>query len=551
MSSLRSRSVSCPAELIAENVASHRTCAARLTRRFLFRRGDSLAHYEMMGVMEPANASSLLNSLRLGSPVAEHDAALASYFIETDTFTQLVEDRGDVIAGDKGTGKTALFTILKGRYSDDPRLVDVEVLSAFNPAGTPIFERLLEKGELSEAQYIAVWKTYAVSLAGNWLLDYYGSARPGRMGELEEILQRSGLRVKEATPQNAFVKLIAYLRPSTVENTTTFTQEGIPIFASKFAWESPQPPADEPVQFLRHDDALELLEECLSEASATVWLTFDRLDEAFQAHPSVEKPALRGLFRAYLDLGALSHLRLKLFVRRDLFARIVEGGFVNLTHVNARRITITWEDDDLYNLLFRRLVESEGFQQATGFSKDSPPDQVFAFVFPEKVDAGARKPPTWKWILTRIRDGNGVKSPRNLVDLVSRAVEAQKRREAQNPRRLDASGPLITADALKHAQTELSKDRVEDTLLAEAGDSTAAIKAFANGKAEHNVDSLRVLFGDQADEIRERLITLGFLEASGRTWKVPPLYRPGLSISQGKAFSTTGESLDEDVEDDE
>lgn len=495
--------------------------------------------------MEPVAASQLLNSLALGSPVAEHDGALASYFIETDTFTQLVEDRGDVVAGDKGTGKTALFRILTERFDAD-HAGEVVVVSAFNPAGTPNFSRLLDDGVLQEAQYAAVWKTYVLSLAGNWLLDYYGDVRAGRMSELEDLLQSSGLRVQQANAKSAFTKMLSFLRgPSTVESTTTFTPEGIPIFANKLVWEKAEPPAESPISFFRHDDALQLLEECLEDAKVTLWVAFDRLDEAFQAHPQIEKPALRALLRAYLDLAGLERVRLKLFVRRDLFSRIVDGGFVNLTHINARRITITWEDQDLYALLFRRLIESEQFQALTGFSKDTPPERVFAFVFPEKVDPGEKKPLTWKWILTRIRDGNDVKSPRNLVDLIARAVEAQKRREAQAPRTVSDSGPLVTADALKQAQAELSKDRVEDTLLAEAGDSAAAVKAFTNGKAEHNMDSLRELFEDEAASTRDRLTTLGFFEASGRTWKVPPLYRPGLSISQGKAFSDVTPSAEE------
>jgi hypothetical protein len=152
-------------------------------------------------------------------------------------------------------------------------------------------------------------------------------------------------------------------------------------------------------------------------------------------------------------------------------------------------------------------------------------------------------------MLARIRDGNGVKSPRNLVDLVIRAVDAQKRREAQSARNINGLGPLITGDALKRALTELSNDRVEDTLLAEAGDSAAAIKAFANGKAEHNAESLHALFGAEAESTRDRLVILGFLEPSGRTWKIPPLYRSGLKISQGKAFASSAIEVDDELDD--
>jgi hypothetical protein len=71
--------------------------------------------------------------------------------------------------------------------------------------------------------------------------------------------------------------------------------------------------------------ALGLLNECLTESGKTVWVAMDRLDEAFQGFPEIELPALRALFRTYLDLLEFSRIRMKLFVRRDLFARIVEG----------------------------------------------------------------------------------------------------------------------------------------------------------------------------------------------------------------------------------
>ena len=292
--------------------------------------------------------------------------------------------------------------------------------------------------------------------------------------------------------------------------------------------------------------ALALLEACLVETGFTLWLVFDRLDEAFQASPLVERPALRALLRTYLDIQDLVNLRIKLFLRKDLFARISEGGFVNLTHINARKIPITWEDDDLYILLHRRLIESAAFLAETGLSTDSDPNEVFSTLFPEKVDDTSKRPTTWNWMLTRIRDGNDVKSPRNLVDLVIRAIDAQKRREAQSPSVWTRGVPLVTGESLKRALAELSRERVEDTLLAEAGDSATYIVMFDSGKAEHNDATLAVLLGDSASEVTKRLITLGFLEKVGQSYKIPMLYRQGLNITQGKAWSPDDKSDDDE-----
>lgn len=104
--------------------------------------------------------SDLLKHLDLGNSVAEFDESLEKYFVETDSFRALVENRADVIAGDKGTGKTALFRILKKRYRALPELRDVEVITAFNASGNPVFQRLVHEKPLTEGQYRSVWKAY-------------------------------------------------------------------------------------------------------------------------------------------------------------------------------------------------------------------------------------------------------------------------------------------------------------------------------------------------------------------------------------------------------
>jgi hypothetical protein len=295
------------------------------------------------------------------------------------------------------------------------------------------------------------------------------------------------------------------------------------------------------------EEAYELLEEVLRQENLTFWVAVDRLDEAFQGFPAAEVPALRALLRTYLDLQAYSRIRLKLFLRRDLFRRVTAGGFVNLTHVNARRIDIEWDDEDLFDLLFRRFQENPEFLSALGVDVEA--EGIFAAVFPAQVDAGTRKPTTWSWILSRIRDGNGIKPPRNLIDLVKKSQEAQLRHEGRAASEFSPGEPLIRSESLKRGLAALSKERVEDTLLAEAGEHAALIERFRGGKTEHNVESLRIVLGLRDEETREAmkiLLELGFLEGAGDSLKVPMLYRDGLELTQGKAFSS--DQADDDDE---
>jgi hypothetical protein len=482
----------------------------------------------------------LLPKLTVGSSVAEHDDALGRYFVETATYRALVQGEKDIVAGDKGTGKTALFRILQDRYASTPELTDVEVVAAFNPVGNPVFQKLADGDPLPEGEYVGIWKSYAFALAGNWILALNDGAYSHKMQALDEMLSSTGLRSADDTPSTVFSQLInlvrRLVRPSGAEVSITFTPEGIPIVIPRLEFTNSE---QTQVARIDYDRALRLLNDVLTEVDLSLWLVLDRLDEAFQGFPAAEIPALRALFRTYLDLLAYDHLRLKLFVRKDLFRRIIGDGFVNLTHINAQKIEIIWDDEDLFDLLCRRIAENADLVSELGLSDHSRED-LFPAVFPEKVDVAERKPTTWNWILSRIRDGNGIKPPRNLIDLVMKAKDAQLRREVREER-VYGGEPLLTGDALKRGLEALSNERVEDTLLAEAGEYAKLIERFRGGKAEHNLESLAEALGTTVAEAKALVVPLsdiGFLEAIGHNYKVPMLYRSGLGITQGRAFQT-------------
>ena len=497
----------------------------------------------------------ILRALDLGNSVAEFDDSLGKYFVENEAFQALVSGRVDIVAGDKGTGKTALYRILQKRYASLAELKGVEIVAGFNPAGNPIFQRLVKEEALSEGQYASVWKTYFLSLVGNWSLEIVGDDHSERFQRLEAMLTETGLRSKDDKPETIFSKIINVvqkaMKPKTAEVEFTLSETGIPIVTPKVTFEGDGDDKPVPTKEVPHEKALRLLiNDCLGDLGYSVWVVLDRLDEAFQGFPAVEVPALRALLRTYLDLLEFDHFRLKLFVRRDLFRRIIGGGFVNLTHINARKIEIVWDEADLLNLLCRRVRDNEEVARVLGAEKMSDED-LFYRLFPAKVDQATRKPTSWNWIMARIRDGNDIKPPRNLIDLAKMARDEQLKVEARAARSFSPNEPLIEADAIRKALQKLSTQRVEDTLLAEAGaDIASLIQKFRRAKAEQNVESLAGILGLQdrnlQDAIRQ-LMEIGFLEKVKTSWKVPMLYRDGLEVTQGKAFpSATPDSEESD-----
>jgi hypothetical protein len=490
----------------------------------------------------PVLIKDALKLLDLGSSVAEFDKSLEKYFVENEAFHALIQGKADVIAGDKGTGKTAVYQILQKRYGNIPELNGIEVLAAFNPAGNPIFQKLVQQKVLTEGQYVSVWKAYVLSLVGNWAIGIAGEDFSPNFKLLANLLSEAGLRSKDDKPETIFSKLInsiqRVLAPKKAELEMTLSETGIPIVTPRIEFgrdEDSKAPKE-----VSHEEALRLLNSCLTDFGYSVWLVLDRLDEAFQGFPDVEVPALRALLRTYLDLLEFDRLRLKLFVRRDLFRKIVAGGFVNLTHINARKREIVWDEADLLSLLTARIRDNKDFIAKIG-AEDLGDEELFYRLFPNKVDQAERKPTSWSWIMSRIRDANDVKPPRNLIDLVNLAGEEQKRAESRAPTTLTHGQPFIAPESLRNAHVRLSTQRVEDTLLAEsAADTAGLIERFRKSKSEHNLETLGATLGLGGDELNaaiRQLIEIGFLEELRSSWKVPMLYRDGLEIRQGKAFA--------------
>jgi hypothetical protein len=235
--------------------------------------------------------NELLRNLDLGNSVAEFDADLENYFVETGTFRELINDRIDIIAGDKGTGKTAIYQILQKKYTTIPTLTNTEVIAAFNPTGNPVFQKLGEHDVLSEGEYIRMWKLYILSLTGNWLLGIWEGNFTPSMPYLEELLQGLEVRDKNETPQNLFTKVLSrigrFFNWKSAEVEFSATDTGIPIVKPRIEFD-PRPPAPQSTPSVAISSALKLLDTCLSEAEISAWVAVDRLDEAFQGFPQVE-----------------------------------------------------------------------------------------------------------------------------------------------------------------------------------------------------------------------------------------------------------------------
>ncbi|MBN3033147.1 MAG: hypothetical protein JW873_03540 [Candidatus Saganbacteria bacterium] len=488
----------------------------------------------------------VLQPVTFGHRVAEEETdILAKYFVETDQWQQLFSDKVDIIYGPKGSGKSALYSLLIGRKTE---LFDRGILAAVaeNPRGTTAFQSLVINPPASETEFIALWKLYIACLVSATLDEYGISGAQAK--ELRDRLQESGLRPKEKNLQRVLLSAFDYvkrlLRPESVEGGLTLDPAGqIPSITAKITFSEPSATQIKEGA-VSVDHLLELGDSALASVKYKLWVLLDRLDVAFLESPELEQNALRALFHVYLDFLSLSNFRLKIFLRTDIWQRITSVGFREASHI-TRQLTIEWNRSTILNLIVRRAVQNESILDYYHEKKEAvlatteSQEKFFYRLFPDQVEVGSRKSNTLDWMLSRTWDGSRQAAPREIIHLLNALRDAQVRQLEIGDSEPEG-GRLFSRQVFKEALSEVSKTRLGQTLYAEYPDFRNQIEKLRGKKTEYSAQSLAKIWKSAPEatmELARNLCTIGFFEQRGeqddpKFW-VPILYRDSLDLVQG------------------
>ncbi|MDX1813884.1 MAG: hypothetical protein R3319_03750 [Candidatus Bathyarchaeia archaeon] len=485
-----------------------------------------------------------------GHRVAEDEVdALESYFVETDNWNRLVTGEIDVVYGPKGAGKSALYSLLVARTNE---LFDHNVLlvPAEKPRGTPAFRDLVVDPPATEQEFTNLWKLYFLSLLCGAFEEY--GIENEEAHELQKMLTASGLikgkQSLQALVQTAFDYVKRLLRPEAVEGGMSVdpaTQ--LPTgFTGKIIFGEPNDIArKEGIESI--DNLLGLANSALCKyAKYKAWLLLDRLDVAFAESFELEQNALRALFRVYLDLLDYEYVRLKIFLRSDIWNRITREGFREASHI-TKHVTVSWDRSSLLNLIVRRALHNEVICEhyevnpAEVLATTKSQEEFFFRMFPEQVDVGPNKPVTLDWMLSRTRDGSQLNAPRELIHLLG-SLRTQQLRRFELGEPVPDGEALFARPAFKQALPEVSEVRLTQTVFAEHPDLREAIEALKGERTSQRPDTLASIWEVDKEVAKEQataLVSVGFFERRGTKenpeYWVPFLYRDSLNLIQGAA----------------
>jgi hypothetical protein len=471
--------------------------------------------------MNAPELRDLLTDASFGKQVAEDEVhELASYFVETGQWQGLWRGDYDVVLGPKGSGKSALYSLLDQRGSE---LFDRKILTitAENPSGATAFREVVPDPPTSETDFVGLWKLYFLSLVAKVLLEY--GIKTDEARKVCDSLREVGLLELPGGLAGRVRAVLDYINRLTHPKEIEARQQGV----------------------VSVDELLRNADTALKGLDFSVWILLDRLDVAFEHHEDLEQNALRALFKTYRDMGNLSQITPKIFLRSDIWDRITENGFREASHISAE-LRMKWDDHNLLQLLMRRVLKNSaiaafyGVDPARVYGDVTEQRKLLGRIFPDQVDGG-KNPKTFDWMVSRTTDASGESAPRELIHLLSCL-------RVQQLNRLDVGNPpppeeeLFERPAFKQAHLEVSEVRLKKLLYAEFPDLKPYIEKMEGEKTLQRRATLAEIWQvdeEEAGSLADRLVAVGFFSRSGDKsdpeYQVPFLYRPALSLVRGSA----------------
>lgn len=496
------------------------------------------------------SSQSILRECTFGSRIAEEEGdRLKLYFVETEQWRRVLSGEADIVFGPKGSGKSALYSLLVAK-KEELRLGHRTIfLAAENPRGTPAFRDLTTQPPLSEEQFRGLWKLYFLSILSNYVRHHLEKSRTNntKCQEVIQFLSTTGLLAPNATFGSRLKAAADYIlrRLPVVEAGIKDPTTGVTV-TGKITLAEPTP-EQRGLGYRSLDELLANLNEGFAHIKITAWLALDRLDVAFAESDELEGNALRSLFRTYLDMRSLSQFQMKIFLRDDIWSKIVSEGFREASHV-TRTLTLSWDRQSLLNLIVSRLVSNSlicdhyGVAAKDVLASTDKQEQLFYQVFPSQIDRGPNKSKTLDWMITRVADGTKRTAPREIIHLLLEARDKQLSSfELGSPD--PSEHQLLDKSSLLAALPQVSKVRYDQTLCAEHPALKPYLDQLEREKVEHNLQTLRELWNttnEKTSELCEKLVEAGFFEQRGTKsdpiYWVPFLYRDALKLVQGSAI---------------
>ncbi len=487
---------------------------------------------------------SQYEKIEFGYSVAEaEDKKLQDYFLETSYWRNLKNGQTDILIGQKGTGKSALYLQLSNHkllLSDK----GITLLEAENPRGEVVFEAfrqhfskapLEEKLLLNDIQKF--WKVYFLTLIVNQFQSE--NIKEDTIKEIIKLFEALKLIPAQKNLKRILEKVLDYLGQVLL----------LKIFQPKLSFNPMNPSLPEigidivfqepklETKIWELDEILEIIDAYLHKNNRTIWVSIDRLDVAFQDDLLLEKRALKSLLIVCNHFAKYENISLKVFLREDLWKKILNEGLREASHL-IRVEYIKWDESRLFNVVMRRILinyEIWGLSlaQKEAIEKNKlQQEKLFYQLFPLQIE----QKDTFVWILSMLTDSNHLCTPRELIHYLNQLNILQI--ELIDLGESGENTMIYSEKALKKALEDVAIAKFRQSLIAENPELTQYIALFDDlSKSVLTIDDFKEMLKEDISKesaiyIAKKLAEIGFWKQIGKSFHIPNLYQIALGIKK-------------------
>lgn len=334
-----------------------------------------------------------LRKIDLGKDEAEQDQRLHEYFLKTASYKNALSGQKTIVIGRKGSGKSAIFTLLRKELEKSEELVIPITPDQYSWSALRDYK---EQGILPEQAHTNAWKfTLLSSLV--W-----------KLNDESLIPQKSELAKFYKFMKDAFIPRKEDWFSGIVTNVKNFVSRIKTQWVS-FEW-GDTPTIATPLRII--DQIKTLLEQDWPE-SKRVRILIDRLDDSWDASTDSQYVII-GLLKAANELNALfdTRLTITIFLRSDIYDNLF---FDDQDKLRQYEETLNWTSEDLKAIVSERVKVSLGLENTDN-------ETVWSDLFSKKTYRSRALPE--KYIIDRT-----FKRPRDIISFTRFALETAIRND--------------------------------------------------------------------------------------------------------------------------
>ena len=468
------------------------------------------------------STKDVLSAIDIGSGFAQNTFKFPErLFIRTQAFEDLINEKVDILYGDRGTGKSSIYGYIRDYHKRIPQIRGINIISSTISNNSAVLQ-ILTHGDIDIDQVSLFWEWYVISLVGNYILN---GQYNNELTNLNRLMEDLNIRMKtddsDVVLNNLWSILYKYLNIS------------------------PDRGAFEKHEYLLHklDNLLYMLRDITISLNIKIWILIDGIENLLNPNFAFGNTLAQSLFQTYRKISVFTNIKLKIFIRSDMISYDITRGIEDFDAIKERSRKILWSEESLQKLLTQKLGSSKKLMRFINSSHITI-DEFFIRLFPMNVNHN-HKTIELNWIFDHIRDGNNTITPRDLIKLVSKAIRNQIDKEGVKKRSISTGNPIIEFSSLESAYAEVSEEKTKYVLQRQLDSVRITIERFRGTQEKHNALTISKILNQSIEDssyVISKLSELGFLKLEGTEYIIPPLYQSYLGIGSTNNFKAIYQS---------